>query len=110
MSDDVLSDDISKIVLQPVKDRKKGKKQIARVSRGIVHIHATFNNTKVYISDRAGNMVAWASAGKVGFKGSRKSTGYAAQIVAVEAAKRVEDTMAKIFPLGVIKDETEGNS
>ena len=87
MSDDVLSDDVNKIVLQPIKDRKKGKKQVARVSRGIAHIHATFNNTKVYISDTAGNIIAWASAGKVGFKGSRKSTAYAAQVVAVEAAK-----------------------
>lgn len=88
MADDILEDDVSKVVLQPIKDRKKGKKQIGRVSRGIVHIHATFNNTKVSISDQAGNVVSWASGGKIGFKGSRKSTSYAAQQVAVEAAKR----------------------
>jgi small subunit ribosomal protein S11 len=86
--DDVLSDDISNIVLQPIKDRKKGKKHINNVTRGIVHIHSTFNNTKVYISDMAGNVVSWASAGKVNFKGSRKSTAYAAQLVGAEAAKR----------------------
>ena len=88
--DDVMSDDISKVVLQPIKDRKKGKKQIANVSRGIVHVHATFNNTKVYISDTAGNVIAWASAGKVNFKGSRKSTAYAAQVVGMEAGKRAK--------------------
>ncbi len=88
MADDFFEDDVSKIVLQPIKNRKNNKKQIPRVSRGIVHIHATFNNTKVYISDMSGNVVAWASGGKVGFKGSRKSTAYAAQMAAVEAAKR----------------------
>jgi small subunit ribosomal protein S11 len=88
MSEDILEDDVSKVVLQPIKDRRKGKKQIARVSRGVVHVHATFNNTKVYISDQAGNIVSWASGGKIGFKGSRKSTSYAAQQVAVEASKR----------------------
>ncbi len=88
MAEDIFEDDVSKVVLQPIKDRKKGKKQIARVSRGIVFVHATFNNTKVYISDQAGNIVAWASGGKIGFKGSRKSTSYAAQMVAIEAAKR----------------------
>ncbi|MCH2174301.1 MAG: 30S ribosomal protein S11 [Lentisphaeria bacterium] len=88
MADDILEDDVSKIVLQPIKDRKKGKKATAHVSRGIAHINATFNNTKVYISDTAGNVVAWGSGGKAGFKGSRKSTSYAAQLVAAEAAKR----------------------
>ena len=88
MAEDPLSDDITKLVLAPVKRKKGSKKQIANVSKGIVHVHATFNNTKVFISDLSGNVIAWASAGKVGFKGSRKSTAYAAQVVAVEAAKR----------------------
>ena len=90
MADDILDDDVSNIVLKPIADRKKGKKQISNVSRGIAHVHATFNNTKVYISDTAGNMLAWASAGKVNFKGSRKSTSYAAQVVGMEAAKRAK--------------------
>jgi small subunit ribosomal protein S11 len=88
MPDDVLTDDITSITLNPVKRKKGAKKQITNVSRGIVHIHATFNNTKVCITDQAGNVVAWSSSGKVGFKGSRKSTAYAAQVVGVEVAKR----------------------
>lgn len=88
MPDDILSDDITNITLSPIKRKKGAKKQMANVSRGIVHIHSTFNNTKVCITDTAGNVMAWASSGKVGFKGSRKSTAYAAQVVGVEVAKR----------------------
>ncbi len=88
MVSDILADDVSKMVLSPIKRKKGTKGKIVNVTRGVVHVHATFNNTKVYISDMAGNVVAWASGGKVGFKGSRKSTAYAAQMIAVEAAKR----------------------
>jgi small subunit ribosomal protein S11 len=88
MSNDALSDDITSIALAPVKRKKGAKKAITNVSRGIVHVHATFNNTKVTITDQTGNVLAWSSAGKVGFKGSRKSTAYAAQVVGVEVAKR----------------------
>ena len=88
MADNVLSDDLANIVLTPIKRKKGSKNKPINVSRGIVHVHATFNNTKVYITDTNGNAIAWCSAGKVGFKGSRKSTAYAAQLVAVEAAKR----------------------
>ncbi len=90
MSDDILSDDLTKMVLSPVKRKKGTKKQIANVAKGIIHVHATFNNTKVYVSDMTGNVISWASAGKMGFKGSRKSTAYAAQIVAIEAVKRAK--------------------
>lgn len=88
MSDDVLGDDVADVVLSPVKRKKGAKNKIENVTHGIVSVHATFNNTKVSISDRNGNVIAWSSAGKVGFKGSRKSTAYAAQVVAVEASKR----------------------
>lgn len=84
----VLGDDLTQMTLAPIKRKKGAKKAIANVARGVVHVHATFNNTKVYITDTNGNVIAWASAGKVGFKGSRKSTAYAAQVVAVEASKR----------------------
>ncbi|HEX9780260.1 MAG TPA: 30S ribosomal protein S11 [bacterium] len=57
-------------------------------TQGIAHVLATFNNTVVTITDRQGNAVSWASAGSSGFKGSRKSTPYAAQIAAGNAAKR----------------------
>jgi small subunit ribosomal protein S11 len=65
--------------------RKKAKRV---VSEGVVHIHSTFNNTLVTITDQAGNVVAWSSAGAVGFKGSRKGTPFAAQMAADAAAKK----------------------
>lgn len=89
MAEDILSDDPNKIVLAPVKRKKGAKAKIQHnVTHGVVHVVSTFNNTKVSISDVHGNVVAWSSAGKVGFKGSRKSTAYAAQVVATEASKR----------------------
>jgi len=57
------------------------------VARGIAHIHSTFNNTIVSISDENGNVLAWSSAGALGFKGSRKSTPYAAQLASEAAAR-----------------------
>lgn len=84
-----LEDDPASVVLAPVKRKKGAKgKTPGHLSTGVVNILATFNNTKVTITDLNGNVVAWSSAGKVGFKGSRKSTAYAAQVVAVEACKR----------------------
>lgn len=68
--------------------RPRGKGQ-RHVPSGIVHVEATFNNTKVAITDQHGNMLAWATGGRLGFKGSRKSTAYVAQQVAAEAAKKV---------------------
>ncbi len=68
--------------------RKKGKRI---VSEGVVHIHSTFNNTIVSITDTTGGVVSWASAGSVGFKGSRKGTPFAAQLAAENAAKRAAD-------------------
>jgi small subunit ribosomal protein S11 len=76
------------------KDSKAGKvkKKVKKsVSSGIVHLFATFNNTIVTITDRAGNTISWASAGSSGFKGSRKSTPFAAQLAAENAAKRAMD-------------------
>ena len=66
----------------------KGKGQ-RHVSSGIAHIEATFNNTRVCISDQNGNVIAWCTAGKLGYKGSRKSTAYVAQQIGTEVAKRV---------------------
>jgi len=68
--------------------KKKGKKNI---SDGIAHIHSTFNNTIVTITDYQGNVIAWASAGSLGFKGSRKGTPFAAQQAAESAAKKAMD-------------------
>jgi small subunit ribosomal protein S11 len=66
------------------KTKKKGRKVEAT---GVAHIKATFNNTIVTLTDEAGNVIAWASPGKVGFKGSRKSTPFAAQRAAQAAAR-----------------------
>jgi small subunit ribosomal protein S11 len=68
-----------------VRTQKKVKKNIAN---GVVHIQSTFNNTIVTITDSVGNVVAWSSAGIQGFKGSRKSTPFAAQLAAQDAAKK----------------------
>ena len=76
---------------------KGGKKVIRRrrerknIEKGTVHIRATFNNTIVTITDTAGNAISWASAGELGFKGSRKSTPFAAQSAAETAAKAAID-------------------
>jgi small subunit ribosomal protein S11 len=63
-------------------------KHAKNVVSGVAHILATFNNTQVAITDHSGNVIGWATAGRVGFKGSRKSTAYAAQQVAQEAARQ----------------------
>ena len=66
----------------------EGKKSsVKRVERGIAHVHSSFNNTIVTITDEAGNVISWASAGELGFKGSRKSTPFAAQMAAETASK-----------------------
>jgi small subunit ribosomal protein S11 len=64
--------------------RKKVKKNVAE---GIVHVHASFNNTIVTITDRQGNVLAWSTSGAAGFKGSRKSTPFAAQVAAERAGR-----------------------
>ena len=68
--------------------KKKDKKNI---STGVAHINSSFNNTKILISDAQGNAIAGASAGTMGFKGSRKSTPYAAQMAAEDAGKKAQE-------------------
>ena len=81
--------------------RKVTKKRTKKnVPAGIAHIHSTFNNTIVTITDPEGNVISWSSAGALGFKGSRKSTPFAAQMVAEAAAKSAVDQ-------GVSKVEVE---
>ena len=63
-------------------------KSSKNVSKGIVHVAATFNNTMVTVTDETGNTIGWSSAGKMGFKGSRKSTAYAAQVVSQDACRQ----------------------
>jgi small subunit ribosomal protein S11 len=80
----------------PPRSRQAGAKKVRRkekknVAHGHAHIKSTFNNTIVSITDPEGAVIAWASAGHVGFKGSRKSTPYAAQMVAEAAARRAQE-------------------
>jgi small subunit ribosomal protein S11 len=70
------------------KAKRKEKKNIVS---GIVHVNSTFNNTLITISDEQGNVVSWSSAGMMGFKGSRKSTPYAAQIAAEDAGRKAQE-------------------
>jgi small subunit ribosomal protein S11 len=70
----------------------RSKKKVKRVvSDGVAHIHATFNNTIVTISDRQGNTLTWATAGGSGFRGSRKSTPFAAQVAAEKAGQAAQE-------------------
>ena len=74
---------------KPAPKKKGGKKRERReVRTGIAHVQATFNNTIVALTDRMGNVVSWSSAGTAGFKGSRKSTPFAAQTAAELAARK----------------------
>ncbi len=76
--------------------RKVTRKKVVKknIARGIVHIAATFNNTMITVTDEMGNAIAWSSAGGLGFKGSKKSTPYAAQ-------QAVEDAMSKAMEHGI---------
>ena len=69
----------------------KNKKSKRNVVEGVAHIHASFNNTIIMITDRQGNSLAWSTAGANGFKGSRKSTPFAAQVAAEKAGKAAQD-------------------
>ena len=77
---------------------KKPKKKTSRVvSSGRAYITATFNNTQVSITDLQGNMIAWSSAGVMGFKGAKKSTAYAAQVVASDCARKGMEQGLKVI-------------
>ncbi len=70
---------------QPTRVSRRTRKNI---SSGVVHVNASFNNTMITVTDAQGNTISWSSAGTMGFKGSRKSTPYAAQMAAEDAAKK----------------------
>jgi small subunit ribosomal protein S11 len=81
--------------MPPVKTSGAKKKERRNIQNGVAHIQSTFNNTIVTITDVSGNVIAWASAGSVGFKGSRKSTPFAAQLAAEQAARRAMEQGVK---------------
>lgn len=78
--------------------RRREKKNI---TSGIAHVNATFNNTLVTITDAQGNAIAWSSAGSQGFKGSRKSTPYAAQLAAADAGRKAQEHGVKTLEVCV---------
>jgi small subunit ribosomal protein S11 len=84
--------------------KKGGKKKVKKnVQSGVVHVQSTFNNTVITVTDPAGGALAWASAGGQGFKGSRKSTPFAAQVAAEECAKKAMEhgvRQASVFVKG----------
>jgi len=76
------------VVAKKVNKTRVKRRERKNIERGQAHIQSTFNNTIVTLSDAQGNVLSWASAGQLGFKGSRKSTPFAAQMAAEEAAKK----------------------
>jgi small subunit ribosomal protein S11 len=78
--------------------RRREKKNI---SSGVAHVNSTFNNTVITITDAQGNAISWSSAGSQGFKGSRKSTPYAAQVAAEDAGKKAQEHGMKTLEVNV---------
>jgi small subunit ribosomal protein S11 len=76
---------------KPAASTRTRKKERKNISSGVAHVAATFNNTVVTITDAQGNTIAWSSAGAQGFKGSRKSTPYAAQVAAEDAGRKARE-------------------
>ena len=77
------------------------RRERKNITSGVAHVNSTFNNTMITISDAQGNAGAWCSAGAMGFKGSRKSTPYAAQVAAEEAGKKAMDHGMKTLEVNV---------
>ena len=83
---------------EPARVKKRERKNI---TSGVAHVNATFNNTVITITDAQGNAIAWSSSGSQGFKGSRKSTPYAAQMAAEDAGKKAMDHGMKTLEIEV---------
>lgn len=86
------------------KDASRGRvrrREKKNITSGIAHVNATFNNTMITITDAQGNALAWSSAGTMGFKGSRKSTPFAAQMAAEDAGKKAQEHGMKILEVEV---------
>ena len=92
---DASNDSEAKLI--KIKKTKKVKKIKKNITSGVAFVQATFNNTIVTITDDSGNVIAWSSAGSKGFKGSRKSTPYAAQIAADAAATKAQEHGLKVL-------------
>lgn len=89
---------MAKAATNAVRTKKRERKNI---TSGVAHVNSTFNNTKVTITDAQGNAISWSSAGAHGFKGSRKSTPYAAQVTAEDAGKKAAEHGMKTLEVWV---------
>jgi small subunit ribosomal protein S11 len=85
---------------QPTQTRVK-RRERKNITSGVAHVSATFNNTMITITDAQGNAISWSSAGTMGFKGSRKSTPYAAQVAAEDAGKKAAEHGMKVLEIEV---------
>ncbi len=84
------------------REKTKTKRKVSKnIAAGVAHVNSSFNNTKILISDVQGNAISWSSAGTMGFKGSRKSTPYAAQMAAEDAGKKAQDHGVKTLEVEV---------
>jgi small subunit ribosomal protein S11 len=84
------------------RDKIRAKRKVSKnITSGVAHVNSSFNNTKILISDAQGNAIAWSSAGTMGFKGSRKSTPYAAQVAAEDAGKKAQEHGMKTLDVEV---------
>ena len=88
------------------KEQEKGRGKVRRrekknIASGVAHVNASFNNTMITITDAQGNAIAWSSSGTMGFKGSRKSTPYAAQVAAEDAGKKASEHGMKTLEVEV---------
>ena len=81
--------------------RECARKERKNITSGVAHVNATFNNTMITIADAQGNVIAWASSGSQGFKGSRKSTPFAAQIAGEQAGKKAREHGMKTLEVQV---------
>lgn len=77
------------------------RRERKNITSGVAHVNATFNNTMITITDAQGNAISWASAGSLGFKGSRKSTPYAAQVAAEDAGRKAQEHGMKTLEVEV---------
>ncbi|GLQ18676.1 30S ribosomal protein S11 [Maritalea porphyrae] len=83
------------------KEARVKRRERKNITSGVAHVNSTFNNTMITITDVQGNAIAWSSAGTMGFKGSRKSTPYAAQVAAEDAAKKAQEHNMKTLEVEV---------
>ena len=83
------------------REARMKRKERKNITAGVAHINSSFNNTKILIADAQGNAIAWSSAGTIGFKGSRKSTPYAAQMADEDAGKKAQEHGVKTLEVEV---------